>query len=140
MHNNAARTLAQSGLAPTNIADEARPALDAQIVGRLTLLGEATGEDLMGKLATLFLAETEARVVELREALAADDAAAVAGLAHTVRGGSASLGASGLADLCATLEADGAAGDLMSGGALLEAVEAELVRVRAALGSSTPTP
>ena len=122
------------------MADSARPALDAQVVGRLERLGQAAGEDLMGQLATLFLADADVSVVALREALAGDDAAAVVRSAHTLSGASANLGATQLARLCATLATDGAAGDLVGGGALLEAVEAELGRVRSALGSRTPTP
>jgi HPt (histidine-containing phosphotransfer) domain-containing protein len=55
-------------------------------------------------------------------------------------GASANLGATDLARLCAALETDSEAGDLMGGGAMLEAVEAELGRVRSALGSLVTTP
>ena len=44
--------------------------LDAAIIRRLERLGEATGQDLMGQLATLFLADADARIEELRDALA----------------------------------------------------------------------
>ncbi|MEA2161851.1 MAG: hypothetical protein QOD66_4231, partial [Solirubrobacteraceae bacterium] len=49
------------------------------------------------------------------------------------------VGATALSHLCATLATNGAAGDLAGGAELLEAVEAELGRVRAALGSRAPT-
>jgi len=116
------------------------PALDAEVVGRLARLGEARGEDLLEQLSTLFLADADARVVALRRALADGDAAAVVISAHTLSGASANLGARGLAGLCATLEADGAAGDLDGSAELLQAVEAELARVRSALGETTPAP
>jgi CheY-like chemotaxis protein len=125
---------------PTMVALPARPVLDAKIVDRLERLGRAAGEDLMGELATLFLADADARVVALRQALAADDAASVAQSAHTMSGASANLGATGLARLCAALETDSEAGNLTGGGAMLEAVEVELGRVRSALGSLIPTP
>jgi PAS domain S-box-containing protein len=125
---------------PTMVALPAPPVLDAQIVDRLERLGRAAGEDLMGELATLFLADADARVVALRQALAADDAASVAQSAHTMSGASANLGATGLARLCAALETDSEAGNLTGGGAMLEAVEVELGRVRSALGSLIPTP
>jgi CheY-like chemotaxis protein/HPt (histidine-containing phosphotransfer) domain-containing protein len=121
------------GLAPS--ADPARPALDARVVGRLERLGTAAGEDLMGQLAMLFLADAEVRVVALREALAGDDAAAVARSAHTLHGASANIGAAELARLCATLAKDCATGDPVGGEAQVQAVEAELGRVRSALGS-----
>ena len=113
---------------------------DAQVVGRLERLGKAAGEDLMGQLAILFLADADARIVALRQALAEDDAAAVVRSAHTLSGASANLGATDLARMCATLATDSAAGDLVGGWALLDAIEAELGRVRSALGSLIPTP
>jgi two-component system, sensor histidine kinase and response regulator len=117
-----------------------RPVLDARVVGRLERLGEKAGEDLMGQLAVLFLADADARVVALRQALAGDDAGAVVRSAHTLSGASANLGATDLARLCATLATDSAAGDLAGRRALLEEVETELGRVRSALGSPTPAP
>jgi HPt (histidine-containing phosphotransfer) domain-containing protein len=68
------------------------------------------------------------------------DAAAVARSAHTLSGASANLGATALARLCATLAAEGAGGDLMGGEALLDALEEELGRVRAAFGSRATAP
>jgi HPt (histidine-containing phosphotransfer) domain-containing protein len=88
----------------------------------------------------LFLADADVRVDALREALAEDDADEVAQTAHTLSGASANLGATELARLCATLATDGATGDLAGGVALLEAVEAELGRLRPALGSLILTP
>jgi two-component system, sensor histidine kinase and response regulator len=111
--------------------------LDATVVDRLTRLGEEVGEDLMGQLGTLFMVKAGPRVVELRAALSAGDAAAVVRSAHTLRGSSANLGATDLACLCGTLETDAAADDLGGGGALLEAIEEELGRVRSALGLPT---
>ena len=89
-------------------ADPAVPVLDEQVVGRLERLGKTVGEDLMGQLVILFLADADASVVALREALAGDDAAAVIRSAHTLSGASANLGATDLARLCATLATDGA--------------------------------
>jgi CheY-like chemotaxis protein len=118
----------------------AQPVLDAEVVGRLTVMGEGAGEDLMGELSALFLADSDSRVIELRQAVAGNDAAAVLGSAHTLRGASAILGATELAHLCATLEMSGAANDLAGAEEQLEAVEAELDRVRTALASPVPTP
>lgn len=111
------------------------PALDAEIVERLERLGSDVGEDLMGQLTTLFLADAELRIVALREGLAARQAAAVSRCAHTLSGASANLGASVLAGLCSTLEADSAAGNLDDGVAQLQGLESELERVRSALDS-----
>ena len=123
-----------------HLDDPNRPVLDADVVGRLESLGEAAGEDLVGQLASLFLADADTRVAALRQALARDDAAAVVRTAHTLSGASANVGATALARLCATLAAEGVAGDLMGGDTLLDAIEEELGRVRIAFGSPVPAP
>jgi two-component system sensor histidine kinase/response regulator len=112
------------------------PVLDAMVVGQLALLGKAAGEDLIGQLATVFLADSESRVAALHAAIADGDGAAVAETAHTMLGASANLGATELANLCAALEAKGAEGDLAGAGVLMTAIEVELGRVRSALVSS----
>jgi two-component system, sensor histidine kinase and response regulator len=117
----------------------APPALDDQIVERLERLGDDAGEDLMGQLSTLFEADADARVLVMRGALAGEDPATIASSAHTLSGASANVGASALAGLCATLEADSAAGDLTEAGAQIDALEAELGRVHLALSSRGTT-
>ena len=114
-------------------------ALDAQVVARLERLGATAGQDLLGQLATLYLADAESRVVAMREGLAGDDAEVVSRSAHTLTGASANLGATELARLCSKLSTDAAAGDLVGGTALLEEVEAELGRVRSALAARATT-
>jgi CheY-like chemotaxis protein len=119
-----------------NLDDPDRAVLDADAVARLARLGEAAGEDLLGELAPLFLADADVRVDSLRQAIARDDAAAVGRSAHTLSGASANLGATVFARLCATLAADSSVGDLTGGEVLLDALEDELGRVREALGSA----
>jgi two-component system sensor histidine kinase/response regulator len=113
-----------------------RPALDPEVVERLEQLGAATGEDLMGQVAVLFLADAETRMVILRDALARADGPTLIESAHTMCGASASLGAADLARLCARLATDGAVSDAEEGEALLQSVEAELERVRCALAAT----
>jgi PAS domain S-box-containing protein len=111
------------------------PALDAQIIARLERLGADAGEDLVEQLTALFLADADMGVVAMRDALAAQDAAALVRSAHSLRGASANVGANALAGLCVTLEADSACGNLAAGRAQLAALETELGRVRSALRS-----
>jgi PAS domain S-box-containing protein len=127
---------------PAELHEKRLPALDAGVVGRLERLGEESGEDLMGRLAGLFLADADTQVAALRQAVAERDAAATARSAHALGGAGANLGATGLARLCARLELGGANGNLVGSGPLLDAVGAELARVRSALsaGTGTPTP
>jgi CheY-like chemotaxis protein/HPt (histidine-containing phosphotransfer) domain-containing protein len=120
-------------------ADSTRPVLDPEVVDRLERLGQAAGENLLEQLSILFLTDADARVIALREALADHDAGAVVRSAHLLSGASANVGATDLARLCAMFATDGAAGELKAGGAQLDAVEAELERVRVALGTPAPT-
>jgi HPt (histidine-containing phosphotransfer) domain-containing protein len=107
--------------------------LDASIIRRLQGLGEASGQDLMGQLTTLFLADADERIAEIREALARDDAEAVARSAHTLSGSGANLGATDLSRLCATLSTPSAAADPAYSKTLFDSIEAELQRVGSAL-------
>jgi len=124
---------------PTPVGGSSRPTLDADVVGRLERLGAAGGEDLLGQLVTLFMDDADTRMVALHEALAREDGPALIHLAHTMCGASANLGAAELARLCARLATDGAVSDLESNGAFLGAIEAELGRVRMALGAGSPS-
>jgi CheY-like chemotaxis protein len=120
--------------------DPDRPALDAEVVGRLERLGSAAGEDLMGQLTTLFLTDADTQIDALRDAFARDDGPALMSLAHTLCGASANLGAAELARLCARLATDGAVGGVEDVDALLQSVESELDRVRCALMSPAASP
>jgi CheY-like chemotaxis protein len=118
---------------PANGPSNGPSVLDAAIIRRLERLGEATGQDLMGKLATLFLADSDDRIDELRAALACSDVEAVVRSAHTLSGSGANLGATDLARLCATLSMPSAAADPAYSRTLFDGIEAELRRVRSAL-------
>jgi CheY-like chemotaxis protein len=124
---------------PSRFALPDGPPIDAEVVDRLARLGDAEGEDLLGQLATLFLADADVRMLALRQALAAADALGMSRSAHGLRGASANLGAVGLASLCATLEQRSDVGDLSDGEALLDTLQTELERVGPALRSWTPT-
>lgn len=120
------------------IADPEPAVLDAHIVGRLERLGAMSGQDLVAQLATLFLADADVRLSTLHQALSDSNAAAVVRSAHALIGSSANVGATDLARLCATLATDSAASDPVSSWALFAGIEAELGRVRSALGLLVP--
>jgi CheY-like chemotaxis protein/HPt (histidine-containing phosphotransfer) domain-containing protein len=118
---------------PRGPDDDGEPALDADIVDRLERLGDATGEDLMGQLTILFLSDADAHLAAMREAYGSNDIAAVVRSAHTLKGASGNLGATQLARLFSALSVDVTANDPRAGGELLDAIGAELARVRRAL-------
>jgi two-component system, sensor histidine kinase and response regulator len=108
--------------------------LDQLVIERLEHLGAATGQDLLGQLVQLFVSDADTRFLALSQALTDQAAAAVVRTAHAMSGSSANLGATDLARLCATLATDSAANDPVLSQALLAGIEAELGRVRSALG------
>src|ERR1700733_6954509 len=83
-----------------------RSSLDEDIVAQLGRIGEACGQDLVGELATLFVADADDQLIEMHRALEHADAAAVARSAHNLSGASATLGATDLASLCSKLESE----------------------------------
>jgi HPt (histidine-containing phosphotransfer) domain-containing protein len=115
-------------------------AVDRDVVGRLERLGTAVGEDLFGALVVLFLAGAATQVGAMRTAIAINDDEGLGSSAHHLSGSSSNLGATGLARLCSALEAPGLVDEPGRAGAVLEAIEVELERVRSALGSRTPAP
>jgi two-component system sensor histidine kinase/response regulator len=121
--------------ARVDAADAAPLTLDPVIIARLDRVGRAAGEDLVGRLTSLFLDDAAIHVADMRAGLSNADAGAVARAAHTLCGAGGNMGAARLAGLCATVAANGNAGDLADAEALLTAVESELVLVRAALNS-----
>jgi two-component system, sensor histidine kinase and response regulator len=123
---------------PARGADPARVVLDALVVARLERLGAASGEDFVGQLAALFLADAQLRIGSLRQALAEGDTAEIVGSAHFLAGSSANLGATELSRLCGILSTTAAATATVGHRAMVDGIEVELGRVRAALGATVP--
>jgi CheY-like chemotaxis protein/HPt (histidine-containing phosphotransfer) domain-containing protein len=81
-------------------------------------------------LVRSFLASSTEALHTLAAAVAADDADALNAEAHRFKGEAVTLGAAGVAALCAELEAMPAPLDRAAAGAVLERAEREMVRVR----------
>jgi CheY-like chemotaxis protein/HPt (histidine-containing phosphotransfer) domain-containing protein len=124
------------------MAVAAHHVLDPDVVRRLEQLGIASGEDLIGQLADLFVEDASTRVEAMRKGLAGEDYSAVSRAAHSLSGAGGNVGAAHLATLCDTLatdiEADMETSDLRRGWRLLDAIEAEVGRVDVALASLRP--
>ena len=86
----------------------------------------------------IYLDHTPGELEALGAAVAGQDAAAVAKLAHALKSSSANLGAQILAGLLKDLEHKGRGGTLAETPALFARIEAEFGRVRPALEAELP--
>jgi two-component system, sensor histidine kinase and response regulator len=107
--------------------------VDREVLARLRRLQGEDEPDIVAELTGMFLKDTRSRLDAVEEALQKGDAPAVKRAAHALKGGSGSMGARGMSDLCAQLEDVGASGDLSRGPVLLGRIREELGRLERAL-------
>jgi len=122
----------------TRSDSSATPALDRQV---LQDLREIAGDDYEGLIAEVidsYLEDSPPRVQAIRSAIAHDDANALHQSAHALKSSSLTIGARGLGQLCAELEALGDGGNVESASNLLSQFDAEYERVVAALQQEHP--
>ena len=122
---------------PPPPAPSTGPALDPESLEGLLELAD-DGDDFVADLFRSYVQSYVDCTAGMRAQLEAGDAVAFSRSAHTLKGASANVGASHLATLAAELQAMGEAGDLDGVRGWVEAIEAEWVRVRAAIESSVP--
>jgi signal transduction histidine kinase/CheY-like chemotaxis protein/HPt (histidine-containing phosphotransfer) domain-containing protein len=118
---------------PTISDGEEDASLDENVLGDLRQLQEAGEPDIFEELIGLYLRDTPTKLVALREAVEAGRADTVKTIAHTLKGSSANMGAPRMTAGCSELEGVGASGDLHKAQGLLNRLEEEFGRVRAAL-------
>ena len=106
--------------------------LDPNAMSRLL---EITGGDVVfvDELVDTFLDDATAQLDALRAAGTAHDATAIVRPAHSLKSNSDNVGATVLADLCRSLEADGRAEHVPEMAERIAAIETEFISVRAAL-------
>jgi len=105
----------------------------------LLSLDDGTGEalqDIVGEYLTM----SEEGREELLRVLHDGDASAVEHAAHTLKGASANVGASALADVCADIERHARQAQLEDAAGLAQRFETEFSRPRAALQAVAPRP
>ena len=117
---------AAENTAETNIGDE------------LEAVHEMFGDDFP-ELAALYQNDGAPRLRALREAHACGDLARIAKVAHALGGSSASIGATGLAELCKELETSAKSGLLQDFEQRLATIQAEYGRICNKLQSMLPT-
>ena len=113
--------------------------LEPNAVGRLLVLADQAGEDLVIELFRLFAEDTPKRIAAARTAVEKGDPVALHLAAHSLKGSAANMGATAFADLCATLESIGLTGNLDGAATLLAEVERRGPMVVAAIEAVLPT-
>ena len=112
---------------------EADAVLDQGVLATLHELEQRGQPGLLRQAVSLYLQEAPAQVSALRAAVAQGDAGGVEQVAHALKGSSAQLGATRLAQLCAALQEGGARQELGRAAAQVAEVANEFLRVQAAL-------
>ncbi len=109
---------------------ESSPPLTADSHIDLTMLGQISRQmpdspAILSRFIAIFLRASPPMLAILRDAILADDPAAVCSAAHTMKSSNAQIGALRLAAKCAELEMLGAMGQLLDTKQLLEELEQE---------------
>jgi signal transduction histidine kinase/DNA-binding response OmpR family regulator len=121
--------------AATELTDRPQPesqvALDQDTVATLKDLYSDRPET-MQRLVDMFVDDTNSSLDSMRRAIERGDDSTVAVHAHSLKGTSVSLGATGIASLCAELEA-APAGDTEAQSHLVEQIDREFARAKVAL-------
>ncbi len=107
--------------------------LKEEPIARLREMGQALGPEVPRRILELYLGDSPARLAAMRQALLRGDAREMERAAHALKGSSANLGASDLAELCHQLER--LSGERVPAGTpeRLDALEAEYARVEQAM-------
>lgn len=111
---------------------ESVPVIDTSVLDGLREIGSEGQPDLLSELLTLYLEDSPARLQAIRQAVANFDAKEIERASHSLKGGSANLGAKLLSDVCSQLEECARENRLNEAPRLVEELDAEYSRVRIA--------
>jgi HPt (histidine-containing phosphotransfer) domain-containing protein len=124
---------ARPGAAPSPADAEQPPLIDQRVVDELRELDGPAASSLLSTLLQDYLREAPSAIGDIKHLADRREAAPLAARAHKLGGVSASLGASGVADVCRRIEQQVADGDLTSLPALVDQLEMRFARTRAEL-------
>ncbi|NHQ90249.1 hybrid sensor histidine kinase/response regulator [Janthinobacterium lividum] len=119
-------------------APETAPAgqpLNRQALENIRALSGTDGDALLERVILAFTSETPRQLSAMRAAIAGADAEALRKVAHSLKSGSANVGADGLAQLCKEMEKLGRAGSTEGAAALLQQMQQAFLTVRESLNA-----
>jgi HPt (histidine-containing phosphotransfer) domain-containing protein len=108
-------------------------AIDPQAIENLRALNPGDNDEFVREIAGIFLEDTPLRLAELDESLAAGDVNRFTRAAHSIKGSSANLGATGLRAVAEKLEHQSRTEGTANVGPLLVQLRAEFSRAEAEL-------
>ncbi len=107
--------------------------LDLPALDQLRELGKLSGRDVLGKAIGFYLQQTPDQIAQLQDAFEAQDAKTLRRIAHTLKSGSANLGAKNFSADCAELETLANEERLDKAAVILKKIQQSLPQVLAAL-------
>jgi HPt (histidine-containing phosphotransfer) domain-containing protein len=107
--------------------------LDPNAIAELRSLNPGDNDEFLREIAGIFLDDTPQRIAELDQSLAAGDAPKFTRAAHSIKGSSSNLGATGLRAVAEDLETRARAEGLRDVRELIVQLKAEFVRTQTAL-------
>ena len=116
---------------PGHIAEP--PLIDAGVVAELAALDDAGSPGLLRSLLFDFLGETPAAISAIKQHAASGELARLSRRAHKLAGVSASLGASGMSEVCCRIEQHIASGNAAGVPALIDELELRFALTRTEL-------
>ncbi len=112
---------------------DASTVIDDQALAQIRSLQQPGGDDLLGKIITLYLSTSADLEMSILSAIKTGNSAALRESAHSFKSSSANVGARGLADICKRLENCGRQEDLTAAAGLVKQMRVEYSRVKDAL-------
>ena len=109
------------------------PAVDPEAIEQLRFLEDEDQPNVVAELVLLFVEHTPPKIAAIRDGVAQGDAGAVKRAAHSLKGSSANVGATGMTQVCEKIEHAAAGGDLGPAKELLPLLEQEVTVVVEAL-------
>ena len=123
--------------APSQQAPQQAPGLplNRQALENIRALSGTDGDALLERVILAFTGETPRQLAAMRDAIAGTDAEALRKVAHSLKSGSANVGADGLAQLCKEMEKLGRAGSTEGAAPLLQEMQQAFLAVRESLSA-----
>jgi HPt (histidine-containing phosphotransfer) domain-containing protein len=113
------------------------PTIDPDAIASLRELNPGDGGEFLREIVGIYLEDTPKRIEDMRKTLAAGDVASFTRAAHTIKGSSSNVGASGLRAISERLERVSRTDGLGGVAPMIDEAEAEFARVAAELGRLT---